>query len=149
VVAARGPRLAPLLMADFLNTVGRSYDEMKGNAVTMVRELLEVYPDVFAGPFGQSAEFVIAGWRAGRLRALSDASGAWIAQDTGPYMIAPGDDAIQQAVLAGLAVRQVYCADEMDPARDGLAIVRPLQIAFSASSKAYNSSTVAQNHQSF
>lgn len=125
VVAARGPRLAPLLMADFLNTAGRSYDEMKANAVTMVRELFEVYPNILAGPFGQDAEFVIAGWSdvsGPDAFVLSRVDGVWISRDTGPVMMAPGDAAIQQAALAAMP-EGVASADDMDPARDGLAIV--------------------------
>jgi hypothetical protein len=63
VVSGRGPRLGPMLMADFLNTAGRSYDEMKSNATAMARELFECHGEALIGnPFGQKAEFVVAGW---------------------------------------------------------------------------------------
>jgi hypothetical protein len=113
-------------MADFLNTAGRTYDEMKSNAVVMVRELVGCYPAVFNGPFGREAEFTIAGWSEAHgpdAFVLSrNAAGLWVAQDTGPVMMAPGDQAIQQAALAAMP-DGVAGAEDMDPARDGLTIV--------------------------
>jgi hypothetical protein len=127
VVSGRGPRLGPLLMADFLNTAGRSYDEMKGNAAVMARELFECHGATLIGnPFGSKSEFVIAGWSEANgpdafVISLDDA-GAWMTHDTGPVMMAPGDATIQQAAFAALPAG-VTSAEAMDPARDGLAMV--------------------------
>jgi hypothetical protein len=126
VVSGRGPRLGPLLMADFLNTAGRSYDEMKRNAAVMAQELFECHGDTFIGnPFGPKSEFVIAGWSDAHgpdaFTISRDDNGAWIVTDTGAVMMAPGDATIQQVALATLPVG-VTSAEAMDPARDGLAM---------------------------
>jgi hypothetical protein len=127
VISGRGPRLGPMLMADFLNTAGRSYDEMKSNAGVMARELFACHGATLIGnPFGQKAEFVIAGWSDANgpdaFVVSRDDAGAWMTQDTGPVMMAPGDVAAQEAALAALPAG-VTGADTMDPARDGLAMV--------------------------
>jgi hypothetical protein len=87
---------------------------------------ISVHPVAFAGPFGHEAEFVIAGWSEASgpdAFVLSrDAAGCWVAQDTGAVMMAPGEQTIQQAALAAMPAG-VASADDMDPARDGLAIV--------------------------
>jgi hypothetical protein len=117
-----------MLLADFLNTAGRTYDEMKSNAAVMANELFECHGDMFIGhPFGPKAEFVVAGWSeshgADAFTISRDDKGAWIVTDTGDVLMAPGDDSIQQAALAALPAG-VTCAAEMDAARDGLAMVR-------------------------
>lgn len=127
VVSGRGPRLGPMLMADFLNTAGRTYDEMKSNAAVMAREVFECHGSTLIGnPFGLKAEFVIAGWSEASgpdafVISRNDA-GVWMTQDTGPVMMAPGDAPTQSAALAALPPG-VTCADTMNPARDGLAMV--------------------------
>jgi hypothetical protein len=83
-----------------------------------------VSPAAFAGPFGREAELVIAGWSEahGPFVLSRDVAGLWVAQDTGPVMMAPGEQTIQEEALAAMP-EGVAGADDMDPARDGLAIV--------------------------
>ena len=131
VVSGRGPRLGPMLMADFLNTAGRTYDEMKRNAGVLVREMVECHGDtILGGPFGSKLEIVVAGWSettgpdAFVISTHGDnpAVAPWTVLDCGPVMMTPGDPEIQQTALAAMPAG-VTCADDMDPARDGLAIV--------------------------
>lgn len=132
VVSGRGPRLGPLLLADFLNTAGRTYDEMKKNAATIVGELYACHGEsLIANPFGPKAEFVIAGWSESvgpDAFVISLQEGAWAGQDAGAVMMAPGDLGLQRAVLAAMPAG-VTDAESMDAARDGLAIVQAQRAA--------------------
>jgi hypothetical protein len=131
VVASRGPRLGGVLIADFLGSCANSYDEMKLRSAEMVRGAIEFYTPIFAAnTFSQKLEVVVAGWseKSGPDAFVISAHGdnpavsPWATHDCGSVMMAPGGASIEKAVFDALPP-QVKCADDMDPARDGLSIV--------------------------
>lgn len=52
----------------------------------------------------------------------------WTVQEAGPVLMGPGEDGVQRAALARLPVG-VAGADDMDPVRDGLAIIEAQRAA--------------------
>jgi hypothetical protein len=141
VLACRGPLQSPPVLADLFSSCGAStYDELKKAALAVMEAAMSsrLYEDVVSGASGNPIELVIAGWSetVGPDAFVIQASAAgnepidrflsenkpWILKDTGAAMMAPSDDAIQKAALAAMPPTNT-CADDMDPVRDGLAIL--------------------------
>jgi hypothetical protein len=132
VITARGPKLAPALLAEVFSAGGRTYDEMKCNSVELVRRAVLMFGDLWAfSPTGADIEVVVAGWseKSGPdsyVVCTNDRNPAvtpWTVAEAGPVLMTPGDRAIEDKLRAILGP-EIKCADDLDPERDGLRMLQ-------------------------
>ena len=127
VIAARGPRCAPALIADYVGSAAVSYDDFKSRAAGIILEATKFYQNVFSlnERFGGRTEYVVAGWSelAGPdAFVVSGDQHSLKVSDSGPVMMAPGSADMETAVWASLAPT-ISGPDDLDPVRDGLAML--------------------------
>jgi hypothetical protein len=131
VAMQAGSRLTALTVVDVLNMAGRTYDELKSNALDAVcsafavREMMN--PMFGADGWGRKALIAIAGWSETKgpdafMIVRNETSGLWETAEVVSTAHTPGTREMLESIKAAL-LPNAPCLNDLIPERDGLAMI--------------------------